>query len=140
MCLRNKDHLNTDTVCQQCLESINEGASEPDLNQISPDLRALFTQLTLQNRDMCKCWKTEYKTITIQGKKINIENIFYGFYKADIGNFCVKRICGTIGCVNPAHLRSRFEQPAISKTVRSGFNRKNTKLSDLSDSDWLKQP
>ena len=83
--------------------------------------------------------KKPLKTCPIHGK-LKIENIYYGFYKADIGNFCLKRICGTIGCVNPTHLKSRFEQPNITRTIRTGFTRKPTKIADLTDSEWLKQP
>jgi len=140
MCLRDKTHVKKDTVCAECLKTINNEPSKPALSQISPELRALFTQLTDEHKDFDSCWKTDYKYLTIEGKKLNIENIFYGFYKADIGNFCIKRVCGTVTCVNPMHLRSRFEQPDITKRVRAGFNRKNTDIRDLSDSDWLKQP
>jgi hypothetical protein len=140
MCLRNKDHIKTETVCAECYKNINENAGKPDLNQLSPHLRGLFLQLTQQKTDFDKCWSTNYKNINIEGKKLKIENIYYGFYKADIGNFCLKRICGTIGCVNPAHLKSRFEQPNITKTIRAGFTRKPTKIADLTDSEWLKQP
>ena len=133
MCLRNKDHIKIETVCAECYKNINENASKPDLNQLSPHLRGLFLQLTQQKTDFDKCWSTNYKNINIEGN-------YYGFYKADIGNFCLKRICGTIGCVNPAHLKSRFEQPNITKTIRAGFTRKPTKIADLTDSEWLKQP
>jgi len=140
MCLRDKNHVKTDNLCQKCLETINDGPSEPELQQLAPELRAIFSQLVSEIKDFDECWTTSHTHLFVQGKKLKIENIFYGFFKADIGNFCVKRICGTIGCVNPAHLKSRFEQPAISKKVRAGFKRKNTDIKDLSDSDWLKQP
>lgn len=127
-------------MCSECLKNIDEPPCEPDLNQISPELRALFTQLTLQNRDLADCWKSNYTTITVNKKRLRVENVLYAFYKADIGNFKLKRICMTIGCVNPAHHRSRFESPDVFKSVRTGFNRKLTKVSDLSDSQWLQQP
>ena len=126
-------------MCQDCLKTIDDPPCEPDLNQISPELRALFTQLTLQNRDLADCWKSTYKTITIEKKRLRIENVLYAFYKADIGNFKLKRICRTIGCVNPAHHRSRFESPDIFKSVRVGYNRKSTAITDLSDARWLRQ-
>lgn len=66
--------------------------------------------------------------------------MLYAFYKGDIGNYKLKRICNKIDCVNPAHHRSRFESSDIFKSVRTGFQRKLTKLSDLSDSQWLQQP
>jgi hypothetical protein len=127
-------------VCQDCLKTIDAPPCEPDLNQITPELRALFTQLTLQNRDLSDCWKSTYKQITVNKKLLRIENVLYAFYKGDIGNFKLKRICQTMGCVNPAHYRSRFESPDVFKSVRIGFNRKMTKLTDLSDSQWLQQP
>lgn len=97
-------------------------------------------QLTAQYRDLAECWKSNYEFIHIKGKKLRIENIIYAFYKADIGNFRLKRICNTVGCVNPAHHRSRFESPDVFKSTRTGFNRKHTTLSDLSDTQWLQQP
>lgn len=127
-------------MCQDCLKTIDDPPCEPDLNQVSSELRALFTQLTLQNRDLSDCWKSNYKQITVNKKLLRIENVLYAFYKGDIGNFKLKRICQTIGCVNPAHYRSRFESPDVFKSVRVGFNRKTTKLTDLSDSQWLQQP
>ena len=139
-CIRNKNHIKTDTVCPECLKTIDDPPCEPDLNQISPELRALFTQLTLQNRDLADCWKSTYKTLTVNKKRLRIENVLYAFYKADIGNFRLKRICHTLGCVNPAHYRSRFESPDVFKSVRTGFNRKLVKVTDLSDSQWLQQP
>lgn len=139
-CIRNKNHIKTDTVCEECLKTIDEPPCEPDLNQVSPELRALFTQLTLQNRELSDCWRSAHTFITINKKRLRIENVLYAFYKADIGNFHLKRICYTIGCVNPAHHRSRFESPDVFKSVRTGFNRRLTKMSDLSDSQWLQQP
>lgn len=136
-CLRNQNHIKEGNFCEECIAEINNPLCEPDLNKISPELRALFTQLTLQNRDLCECWKSSYTQLRIERKKYSIENVLYGFYKADIGNFKLKRICSTIGCVNPAHHRSRFEQPKINKTVKYGFNRKKTLLTELSDSNWL---
>jgi hypothetical protein len=137
-CIRNKNHNKNDTVCEDCLKEIDNPPYEPDLNQISPELRALFTQLTLQNKDLSECWKTEFKTLTINKKRLRIENILYAFYKGDIGNYKLKRICQTIGCVNPAHHRSRFESPDIFKSVRTGFNREHKQLSELPDAVWLR--
>lgn len=139
-CIRNLNHNKTDTVCADCLKTIDNPPCEPDLNQISPELRALFTQLTAQHRDLTECWKSRYEFIRIKGRKLRVENMIYAFYKGDIGNFRLKRICNTVDCVNPAHHRSRFESPDVFKSVRTGFNRKHTKLSDLSDTQWLQQP
>lgn len=140
ICIRNRFHNKTDTVCQDCLKTIDEPPCEPDLNQISPELRALFTQLTVQNSDLSKCWRSLYTNIHIKNKKLRVENMLYAFYKGDVGNFKLKRICNTIGCVNPAHHRSRFESPDIFKSVRAGFQRKRIEFSDLSESQWLQQP
>jgi hypothetical protein len=140
ICIRNKLHNKTDTVCADCLKTIDDPPFEPDLNQISPELRALFSQLTLQNRDLADCWKSGYTQLTINKKKMRIENVMYAFYKSDIGNFKLKRICRTVGCVNPAHHRSRFESPDIFKSVRIGYTRRTTPITELSDAQWLQQP
>jgi hypothetical protein len=140
ICLRNKNHVKTETVCVECLKTINEFACEPQLQDVEPELRALFKQLTLQNKDLHTCWKSSHKTITVLDKRLNIENVYYCFYKADIGNFALKRICGTIGCVNPAHHKSRFEVETIKTKVRSGFNRKLKTKDELSTAEWLRQP
>lgn len=140
ICLRNRNHVKTDTVCEECLKTINNFACEPQLQDVEPEFRALFTQLTAQNRDLYTCWKSSYKTITVLGKRLNIENVYYNFFKGDIGNFSLKRICGTIGCVNPAHHKSRFEAETIKKKVQSGFNRKLKNMNELSTAEWLRQP
>jgi len=127
-------------VCEDCLKTIDEPPCKPDLNQMSPELRALFVQLTAQHHDLTECWRSSYTNIHIKNRKLRIQNLLYAFYKGDIGNFKLKRICNTIDCVNPAHHRSRFESPNVFKSVRAGFQRKITKLADLSDSQWLQQP
>ena len=135
-CFRNQNHNKKGTVCEDCLKELTWEAVEPDLNEIDPELRALFTQLTIQNRDITKCWKSSYKTLRVKDKTLNIENILYAFYKADIGNFALKRICPTVGCVNPAHHRSRFEAPNITKKVRTGFSRTLKEITELTDDEW----
>lgn len=140
MCIRNKNHAETSTICLQCLGQVIKEPSEPDLTQVSPELRALFTQLSLQNRDFCKCWKSSFSELTIKNRKLKIENVYYAFYKADIGNAPLKKICRNPNCVNPGHLKSKYEPPGIEKLTRAGFSRKKTKITDLSDAEWLKQP
>lgn len=140
MCLRDKSHIKTQTVCQDCLLTIDDPVFFPDLNKIEPGLRALLTQLTVQETDLCKCWKSGYKTLKIEGKNMKIENIYYAFFKGDVGNHTLKRICGTIGCVNPCHHVSRFETPLITKKTRVGLNKKLTSIQDLSDTQWLRHP
>jgi hypothetical protein len=137
-CIRNKNHNKLGTVCEDCLKEIDNPPYEPDLNQVSPELRALFTQLTLQNKDLSECWKSELKTLVVNKKRLRIENVLYAFYKADIGNFKLKRICGTLNCINPAHHRSRFESPDIFKSVRVGYNRKHTDIKNVSDAVWFR--
>lgn len=139
-CLHNKNHVKTNEVCQDCLKSINNQLTYPDLNQIDPEFRALVTQLTLQNTEFTKCWKTAYKTVTIKGKRWPIKNAVYAFFKADIGTHVLKNTCRRPDCVNPAHLLSRFEQPQIVKKVRSGFNRKFKDAHALTDAEWLRHP
>lgn len=137
-CIHNDSHIKTNTVCEECLKNIDEKILFPDLNKIDPELRPLLTQLTVQNTDLCSCWKSGHTTLRIYGKRLNIENVYYAFFKADIGNFKLKRICGTMGCVNPNHLVSRFETPAITKRVRSGFNRKFKNIEELTDDQWCR--
>ena len=67
-CIRNKNHNKLGTVCEDCLKEIDNPPYEPDLNQVSPELRALFTQLTLQNKDLSECWKSELKTLVVNKK------------------------------------------------------------------------
>lgn len=140
ICLHNKEHTKTGTVCEECLKHINKPALKPRLEDIESELRAIFSELTAHNDDLNTCWRTPYKTITVFGKRLNIENVYYAFYKADVGNFALKRTCGTIGCVNPAHHKSRFEAEKVKTKVRSGFNRKLKYGSELSTAEWLRQP
>lgn len=139
-CIKNHAHKKHGTVCEDCLKTIDDPPYEPDLNQITPELRALFTQLTLQHRDLSECWKSPFSSLTIEGKKLRVENVLYAFYKGDIGNFKLKRICRTVGCVNPAHHRSRFESPDIFKSVRVGFRREHKDINEISDTQWLRHP
>jgi hypothetical protein len=139
-CLKNTKHTKTSEVCQDCLKEINNPLVFPDLNQIEPELRGLVTQLTLQNTDFTKCWRTSHAGITLDGKKWPISNVLYAFFKADVGSAALKNICRRPDCVNPAHLLSRFEKPQIVKKVRSGFNRKLKDVNALSDAEWLRQP
>lgn len=139
-CLRNKIHNKEGTVCKDCLKEINTPFSKPDIASLSPDLRALFLQLTTQHEDINQCWQSPFTHVNVNGKRLHIENVLYGFYKADIGNYKLKRTCGTIGCINPSHHRSRFEVTDISKYVRTGFNRRMTLVTELSDPIWLQQP
>ena len=86
-CIRNLNHNKTDTVCADCLKTIDDPPCEPDLNQISPELRALFTQLTAQHRDLTECWKSRYEFIRIKGRKLRVENMIYAFYKVTSETF-----------------------------------------------------
>lgn len=139
-CIKHKLHNKIDTVCVECLETIDADPVFPCLDDIEPELRPLLAQLTLQNQDLCKCWKSAYETLTIKSKRLKIENVYYAFFKADIGNSTLKRTCGTIGCVNPYHHRSRFERSDIIKRVRSGFNNKLKFVGDISNEEWLRLP
>jgi hypothetical protein len=139
-CIKNKTHIKTDTVCFDCLLDIDADPIFPCLDDVEPELRPLLAQLTLQNQDIDKCWKSAYDTLTVSGKKLKIENVYYAFFKADVGNSSLKRTCGTIGCVNPYHHRSRFERSDITKRVRSGFNNKLKFIKDISNEEWLRLP
>lgn len=140
ICLKNELHQKTDTVCAECLKEIDADPVFPCLDKVEPSLRALLTQLTLQNQDLYNCWKSGYTHLTVNGKKLKIENVYYAFFKADIGNNTLKRTCGTIGCVNPYHHRSRFEASDIKQKVRSGFNNKLKFIEDVSNAEWLRLP
>jgi hypothetical protein len=140
ICIRNQNHKKTESVCADCLKTINNPPEEPDLNDINPELRAIFLHLTCKDKNLANCWESNQIYLTIEKKRLRIENILYAFYKGDVGNYSLKRICGTVGCVNPAHHRSRFESPDIFKSVRTGFNRKTTTWDKLSDAQWLRQP
>ena len=140
MCIRNKNHSSKETVCRECLENINQKAHSPALEDLHPSVRAIFSQVKEGNNDLTKCWRTSFTHITVNKKKWRVENLFYAFYKADQGNFALKRTCGTLDCVNPAHHRSRFEDPSIKTTVRTGFRRKTTSVEVLSHAQWVKQP
>ena len=139
MCFRNKAHTFTETVCPFCRENLHFAATTPPIEDLEPDLRAIFAQLTNENKDLTKCWSSPYTYITIRKRKYRIENVYYNFFKGDQGNFALRRKCGTIGCVNPDHHRSRFERDDIKTTIRHGFNRKTPALEDLSDAEWLRQ-
>jgi hypothetical protein len=140
MCIRNKNHPKTESLCPKCLEQLDGHAAEPDVNQLYPELRALFTQLTLQNRDLSTCWKSTFKKLTVDNRKLTIQNVFYAFYKGDIGNAPLKRLCTTLNCVNPAHNKSRYEPAQLTQQVRRGFNRKITKVEELTDNQWKLLP
>lgn len=139
-CIKHKLHNKKDTVCLECLNTIDAAPVFPCFDDIKPELRPLLAQLTLQNQDLYICWKSAYKTLTIEGKKLKIENVYYAFFKADIGNNTLKRKCGTIGCVNPYHHRSRFETTDIMQKVRSGFNNKLKPVKEISNAEWMRLP
>jgi len=139
-CIRDDSHKKTDTVCAECLKEFSTEPSFPDLNKINPELRALLTQLTVQNTDLNKCWKSSYSNLTVLNRRLKIENVYYAFFKADIGNSTLKRKCGTIGCVNPYHHISRFDPTDINQYIRTGFNRTLKNIQDLPTGDWLRLP
>ena len=108
-CIRNSKHRKTSDICQDCLKEICLGPRQPDIRDLEPDLRALFSQLTLQNRNLSDCWPTSYTRLRVFGKSIKIQNLYYAFYKADIGNEKLRKICCSENCTNPAHYKSNYE-------------------------------
>ncbi len=140
ICIKNQKHTKKDTVCPDCLKELDDSPVFPDLNKVEPELRTLLTQLTLQNQDLYTCWKSSFANLTVLDKKLRIENVYYAFFRGDIGNSALKRTCGTIGCVNPYHHVSRFETSHITKKIRAGFNRKFKDVKDVSDAEWLRLP
>lgn len=139
-CIKNQKHIKTDTVCADCIKQFSTEPVYPDLNKINPELRAVLTQLTVQNTDLNTCWKSSYTHLKIFDKRLKIENVYYAFFKADIGNSTLKRQCGTIGCVNPYHHVSRFDPTDINQYVRTGFNRTLKKIQEIPTGDWLRLP
>ena len=81
MCFRNKNHTSGETVCPECRKNLNNEASAPLLQDLEPDLRALFSQLTTQNKDLTKCWFSQLSHLTIKNRKYSIENVYYNFFK-----------------------------------------------------------
>lgn len=139
-CIKNEKHIKTDSVCAECIKEFSTEPIFPDLNKINPELRALLTQLTVQNTDLNKCWKSAFSHLTVFNKRLRIENVYYAFFKADVGNSTLKRKCGTIGCVNPYHHVSRFDPTDIKHYVRSGFNKTFKNIQNISTGEWLRLP
>ena len=108
-CIRNRNHKKTSEVCQECLRELSQGPRQPDIRDLEPDLRALFSQLTLQNRDLSDCWPTSYSRLKLFNKNLKIQNVYYAFYKADLGGEPLKKICNSVNCTNPAHYKSKYE-------------------------------
>lgn len=108
-CIRNRNHKKASEVCQECLRELNQGPRQPDIRDLEPDLRALFSQLTLQNRDLSDCWPTSYSRLKLFNKNLKIQNVYYAFYKADLGDEPLKKICNSVNCTNPAHYKSKYE-------------------------------
>jgi hypothetical protein len=139
-CIKKESHKKTDTVCSECLKEIDLEPVFPCIDDIKPELRAVLAQLTLQNQDLYTCWKSAFTHLRLEGKRLKIENVYYAFFKADIGNNTLKRTCCTIGCVNPYHRRSRFEASDIRQRVKSGFNNKLKFVEDVSNAEWERLP
>lgn len=116
-CIKNRNHKKNSTVCQDCLKEIHLGPRQPDVRDLEPDLRALFTQLTLQNRDLANCWPSSYRRLSVLGNSLKIENVYYAFYKADIHNEPLRKLCHTQNCINPAHYTSKYEPSLRTKYV-----------------------
>jgi hypothetical protein len=118
-CIRNKNHAKTSEICQECLKELHFGPRQPDVRDLEPDLRALFSQLTLQNRDLADCWSTSYSRLKIFEKYLKIQNVYYAFYKADLANEPLRKLCITQNCVNPAHYTSKYEPPLRAKYLKT---------------------
>ena len=120
-CIRNKNHQKTTDVCDECLKELYLGPREPNLLDLEPDLRALFSQLTLQNRDLAVCWPTSFTRLKLFDRYVKIENVYYAFYKADLHNKPLKKLCVTTNCINPAHYSSSYEPPLRAKYASSAL-------------------
>jgi hypothetical protein len=138
-CLRNKAHPEFDVVCLACVADINKPATEPNLSDLEPAIRAFFVALKSSTRDSNGCWFSDRSRYKINNRYIKAENLYYALYKADINNKILKTTCGDKDCVNPSHKKSRYEQPTIKKTVTSGYNRKRTDFTKISDAQWLRE-
>jgi hypothetical protein len=139
LCLHNKVHTKNKDYCETCANNLKEPAVEITSDHIPVEFRALFLAIISEITEdkETKCWRIK----NINKSKIKgyaIKNIIYAFYKGDIGNKVLKNTCGFKDCLNPAHIKSRFEPDQITKRVRVGFSRKYVKISDLTDDQWLR--
>lgn len=138
-CLRNSKHTRYSTVCLDCLETLNKHPVEPNLDDLEPELRALFVSLKAATRGVDGCWFPPQSRFKLRDRILRAENLYYAFYKADINNELLKTTCANKNCVNPAHKKSRREKPTLNKTVTSGFNRKRTDFTEIPDAQWLRE-
>ncbi len=138
-CLKNKKHAEFTLVCTECIKSLNKSVTDPNLNDLEPEIRALFVALKSTTRESEGCWFSTQTKYKIRSRYVKAESLYYALYKADIGNSVLKTTCENKNCVNPNHKKSRYEQTSLNKTVTTGFNRKKTDLTKISDAQWLRE-
>lgn len=139
VCLHNKEHNKQKDYCETCANNLKDLSTAHSPDNIPVEVRALFLSvLSNVNKDPeTECWLIE----TINSNQIKgyfLKNLLYAFYKGDIGNKVLKNTCNNPECVNPFHLKSRFEPDQITKRVRVGFSRKYVEISKLTDDQWLR--
>lgn len=139
ICLHNSSHVKNSEVCLKCVELLKQNKTTFNTMNIPVEFRPLLFSITefFPNTDLDKCWEL-HAGVKKQIHGYKLENLLYAFYKGDIGNSVLKRICNNLNCFNPYHMRSRFEPTQISKKVRVGFNKKYHSLDELTDAQWLK--
>lgn len=139
ICLHDKTHVKTKDYCETCANNLNQRKQQTGVDNIPVEYRALF--LSIHNNinktsdDICWTLKT---CLPEKIKNYKLKNLIYALYKGDIGNKVLKNTCNNIECVNPYHLKSRFEPDQITKRVRVGFSRKYVDIADLTDDQWLR--
>jgi len=139
LCLHDKTHIKLKDYCETCAVNLKNPVKTHTPDNIPVELRALFLSVLseVNKTSETECWFTRIS----DKKKINgysIKNLLYAFYKGDIGNKVLKNTCGKLDCVNPFHIKSRFEPDQITKRVRVGFSRKYVEISELTDRQWLR--
>lgn len=139
ICLHDLHHVKNSEVCLKCVELLKQNKITFDILNIPVEYRPLFFSINefFKNINLDKCWEP-HAALKKQIHGYKPENLLYAFYKGDIGNSVLKRICNNLNCFNPHHMRSRFEPTQISKKVRVGFNKKYHSLDELTDTQWLK--
>ncbi len=138
-CVHDKAHVKTNTYCERCVNALKERKSKLGTDDVPVELRALMLTIleNLHTPSESECWSIK-ATLPEKINGYRLKNLIYSLYKGDIGNNVIKNTCNNIKCVNPYHLKSRFEPDQITQRVRVGFSRRYVNLTDLTDDQWLR--
>ena len=139
LCLHDKAHVKKKDFCEECAKNLNQQTQLFGIDSVPTEFRALYLTVSssINAKSDTDCW---FLNNAIKNK-INgykIKNLMYGFYKGDIGNKVLKTTCNNPECLNPYHMKSRFEPDQITKRVRVGFSRKYIQIADLTYDQWLR--